>query len=195
MKYFKKIEGDRLFLSPINPEDAEIYTRWINDLNTSLRVGAAAEVYSLPREKALLENMAKEGYNFAIVQKDTEKLLGNCSLFSIHSVHRTAELGIFLGDSEDRNKGYGTEAVQLLAEYGFRVLNLNNIMLRCFAFNEPAKRCYEKAGFRVFGTRSKAYFADGRYFDEIYMELLSGELTANDLKDYLTGGAHVDGSE
>lgn len=173
MKYFKKIEGQRLYLSPINPDDAEIYTTWINDLSMSLRIGSAAEVYSLTREKTVLENMSKEGQNYAIVLKDTDELLGNCSLFSINHIHRTAELGIFLGDHNNRNKGYGTEAIQLLAEYGFKILNLNNIMLRLFEFNHSARKCYEKAGFQLFGRRSKCYFLNGQYYDELYMELLS----------------------
>ena len=32
MKYFKKIIGDKCYLSPINLEDAEQYTEWLNDL-------------------------------------------------------------------------------------------------------------------------------------------------------------------
>ncbi len=32
MRYFKKIAGERVYLSPINVEDAEKYTEWINDL-------------------------------------------------------------------------------------------------------------------------------------------------------------------
>ncbi|WP_238996509.1 GNAT family N-acetyltransferase [Paenibacillus pinistramenti] len=185
MKYFKKIEGTRLFLSPVNPDDAEIYTQWINDLPTSLRLGNAAEVYSLPQERAFLEGIAKEGMNFAIVLKDTEELLGNCSLFSINHIHRRAELGIFIGSQSSRNKGYGTEAIQLLAEYGFKVLNLNNIMLRLFEFNHPARKCYEKAGFRLFGRRSQSYFVNGQYFDELYMELLSNEIKTNFLEEFL----------
>ena len=31
MKYFKKLVGDKIYLSPRNIEDAEIYAKWIND--------------------------------------------------------------------------------------------------------------------------------------------------------------------
>lgn len=186
MKYFKKIEGPNLYLSPIDPDDAEMYTKWINDLSMSIKIGSAAtEAYSLSREKSFLENMAREGNNYAIISKKTDELLGNCSLFSINHIHRTAELGIFLGDHSNRNKGYGTEAIQLLCEYGFKVMNLNNIMLRLFDFNHSARKCYEKAGFQLFGRRSKCYFVNGHYYDELYMELLSNELNSNYLDDIL----------
>jgi hypothetical protein len=31
MKYYKKIVGKRLYLSPINIDDAENYIKWMND--------------------------------------------------------------------------------------------------------------------------------------------------------------------
>lgn len=172
MKYFKKLVGSKLYLSPVNPEDVETYTRWINDISVSIRLGASREVFGLPREQSLLDDMAKEGQHFAIVRLDGDQLLGNCSLFAIDPIRRVAEVGIFLGDEEQRGQGYGTEALQLICEYGFKILNLNNIMLRVFEFNQQAVRCYEKAGFRVFGRRSQSYYVNDTYFDEIYMELL-----------------------
>ena len=32
MKYFKKIEGEKVYLSPMNLEDIEKYVKWMNDL-------------------------------------------------------------------------------------------------------------------------------------------------------------------
>ena len=37
----------------------------------------------------------------------------------------------------------------MLLAYGFKILNLNNVMLKVFSFNQRAIRSYEKAGFRV----------------------------------------------
>ena len=31
MKYFKKLVGDKIYLSPRNIEDAELYVKWMND--------------------------------------------------------------------------------------------------------------------------------------------------------------------
>ena len=30
MKYFKKLVGQNIYLSPINPDDVEIFTKWLN---------------------------------------------------------------------------------------------------------------------------------------------------------------------
>jgi hypothetical protein len=31
MRYFRKIIGERLYLSPVNTDDAEQYIKWMND--------------------------------------------------------------------------------------------------------------------------------------------------------------------
>jgi RimJ/RimL family protein N-acetyltransferase len=83
-----------------------------------------------------------------------------------------SELGILIGDKRERNKGFGTEAIRLICDYGFRILNLRNIMLKIFSFNESAITVYRKAGFVEFGRRTKSYFFDFVFHDEIYMEIV-----------------------
>ena len=39
MKYFKKFVGKRIYLSPMNIEDAETYVKWLNDFNVTNGLG------------------------------------------------------------------------------------------------------------------------------------------------------------
>ena len=75
---------------------------------------------------------------------EDDKLIGNCSIHEIDQLRQCAEVGLFIGDEENRNKGYGKEVLNLLLNYGFDYLNLNNIMLKVFSFNERAINCYKK---------------------------------------------------
>ncbi|HHX88005.1 MAG TPA: hypothetical protein GX693_07510 [Firmicutes bacterium] len=80
MKYFKKIAGKKVYLSPVNPEDTEdfkAYTKWINDLSVSIGLRAATNIYSLKSEKSFLENMARGGHFYAIVLVEGNELIGN----------------------------------------------------------------------------------------------------------------------
>lgn len=183
MKYFKKLEGKQVYLSPINLEDCETYTRWINDLNTTVRLGNASATISLYSEKAFLENMVKEQNQFAIIKKEDDQLLGNCGLLEVNHIHNTSKVGLFIGEDANRGKGYGTEALSLLLSYSFKVLNLNNIMLQVFAFNENAIGAYKKLGFREIGKRSQSYLLDGTYYDEIYMEILAKDFKGPQIFD------------
>ena len=42
MKYFKKLVGEKIYLSPPNEEDIEIYTKWLNDFNTTDYIGRSS---------------------------------------------------------------------------------------------------------------------------------------------------------
>ncbi|GHV07536.1 hypothetical protein FACS1894217_08540 [Clostridia bacterium] len=176
MKYFKKLAGRRVYLSPINMDDLQQYTQWLNDPVVAGNIGAAANVFTLPRERAALEDMTKDGHNFAIVTLDGDRLLGNTGLFDVNHLRRTANCGIFIGDADARGQGYGGEAMRLLLKYGFETLNLNNVMLDAFEFNVGAIKCYENVGFKHIGRRRQSYFLNGRYYDQVIMDILPGDL-------------------
>jgi len=131
-------------------------------------------VFSLSAERAWLEDTAKktDAHYFAIVHREDNRLLGIVNFFDIHPVNRTVTLGIFIGEAADRNKGYGTEALRLIVDYGFRWLGLRNIDLHVNSDNLRAIACYEKAGFKEYGRRRNAIFADGQLFDIVCMQIL-----------------------
>lgn len=180
MRYFRKLTGDRLYLSPVNIEDLESYTRWVNDPQVTDGLGISWNVYTLEKEREYLEKMAKDDYAFAIVKKDDDSLLGNCSILEINNVHRKAMVGLFIGDEHNRNQGYGTEALRLLVDFSFNKLNLHNIMLNVFSFNKRAIASYKKLGFQEIGRRRSSYFLDGKYYDEIFMDILAEEFRSEE---------------
>jgi RimJ/RimL family protein N-acetyltransferase len=174
MKYFKKLVGKRVYLSPMNVQDAETYVKWLNDFTITDGIGSSCVITSLESEKAWLIHNSNQ-YQFAIVSLEDDKLIGNCGILGIEQLRQCAEVGLFIGDEENRNKGYGEEALNLLLDYGFDYLNLNNIMLKVFSFNERAIRCYKKVGFQEIGRRRQSYYLKGRFYDDVYMDILKGE--------------------
>ncbi len=174
MKYFPKIVGDRVYLSPISLEDAERYTAWLNDLEITKYLTLASAQVTLHGEREALVGLSKQ-HAYAIVEKGSEELLGNCGLFAIESVHRSAEIGIFIGPADKRGKGFGSEALSLLCDYGFNALGFLSIHLRTFGFNERAASCYRKVGFKDAGRLRQNHFYGGRYWDVLLMDLLAEE--------------------
>ena len=172
MRYFKKIIGERIYLSPINIDDAEVYTKWMNDYEVSGSLGNFGQMITLSSEKSMLEKLTAEGQNFAIVLLENDRLIGNIGIMYIDHINRKAEVGLFIGEPENRSMGYGAEALRLALKYGFETLNLHNIMLHVHSDNQRAIACYKKVGFREFGRRREAVFKNGNYFDLIHMEIL-----------------------
>jgi RimJ/RimL family protein N-acetyltransferase len=185
MRYFKKLKGKRIYLSPINIEDVETYTEWLNDLDVTISLGNPGFLYGLEKEKEALEGMIKGGNDFAIITNDDDRLIGNCGLFSVNERHRKAELGIMIGDKNYWDQGYGREAIELVLNYGFNILNLNNIMLNVYSFNKRAIKCYENIGFKEIGRRRETYILGKRKYDEILMDILADEFghDINELTD------------
>lgn len=48
-------------------------------------------------------------------------------------------------------------------------MNINKVKLTVFDFNDRAKRCYEKVGFKVEGILKDEVFRNGKYRDVIQM--------------------------
>ena len=183
MKYFKKIVGERIYLSPRNSEDVELFTEWLNDFSVTDYIGRSQMIVTLKGEKEFLETEPDNGIVLVIVTLEENKLIGTISLDNINRVSRTASLGIFIGDKNYRSKGYGTEAIMLILDYGFNYLNLNNIKLDLMEFNERAFNCYKKCGFKEYGRRRKSEFVNGKYYDKISMDILAEEFKENYIKN------------
>lgn len=170
---YKKIESERIYLSPLTIEDAEMYTKWMNDRKVTDGIASTSRLTNSITEKAWVEKIMESGeYTFGIVLKENDELIGNCGIMDFNPIKGTGTLGIFIGEEENRNKGYGSEALEMLLNYGFNQLRCHNIDLGVFSFNERAINCYKKIGFKEYGRRKECYFLDGKWHDEIKMEIL-----------------------
>ena len=175
--YYKKLIGKNIYLAPRTLEEAEKFAKWLNDFKTTDYIGMSAKIMTLEKEKEYIANHMDNEASLNIVTLDKDKLIGTVGLEHIDHVNMTATLGIFIGDEKEREKGYGTEAIKLILDYGFNYLNLNNIKLDVIEFNERAIACYKKCGFKEYGRRRKCEFIDGKYYDRISMDILKEEFT------------------
>lgn len=131
MKYYRKVTGKNVYLSPMNIQDVDKYVKWFNDLEITDRLNQSANICNEYGEKEWIEkNLLKSSSNFAIVKTEDDTLIGNCGLNKVDHISRKATIGIFIGDKDNRGKGYGSEALKLLLDFGFKYLNLNNIVYK-----------------------------------------------------------------
>lgn len=174
MGYSKQIVGSKCYLSPLESSDAGNVAEWLNDLKVQMNFDV---VYNLTaeEERYYIPEARKVSRIFGIVDLKTDKLIGVTGLHEIDHISRHAMLGIYIGDTEYRNSGYGTEAVKLILDFGFNMLNLHNIALFVAEFNKRAVKVYEKCGFKHAGVkRQSKIFGDEKY-DMLMMDILSGE--------------------
>ena len=183
MKYFKKIVGENIYLSPRNSDDIEVFTKWLNDFKVTDGLGRSGLMVTLDGEKQYLQKINDNNYSFAIVTMEKDEMIGTISLERINYINRVATLGIFIGNEDWRGKGIGTEAIKLILDYGFNYLNLNNIRLTVLEFNVGAIACYKKCGFKEMGKVRQSYYVNGKYYDKILMDILKEEFNGNYIKN------------
>jgi len=180
------IVGKNIALGPLRHDLIPLYMKWINDFEV-VRGLSILPPLTWESEEAWYESASRSrtSASFTVYERPILRPLGNCGLFGIDHKNRTAELGIMLGEKDCWGKGYGTEAVSLVLDYGFTGLGLHNIMLTVFSFNERAVRAYNKAGFHLIGRRRQAWRLGGQAYDVIYMDYLASEFESPVLRKLL----------
>jgi RimJ/RimL family protein N-acetyltransferase len=106
---------------------------------------------------------------FAIRKHSETTIIGYLHIQNISSVHRSADIGIRIGEEKNRGHGYGKEALTMALDYCWRHLNLNRVGLIVFRNNPRAISAYKAAGFRVEGRLKKFFFIDGAWVDVLLM--------------------------
>ena len=156
--------GKNIYLAPISKDDLEIMFEWINNkelvhFNNPYRPIVFES--HIRWYESIIQN--RDVVIFAIKLKSSNKLIGTCQLVDIDLLSQIAELQIRVGEQEEQSKGYGTEAIKLLLEFGWRDLNLRKIYLYVFFDNKRAISVYKKLGFIKEGELKSHSFVDGEY--------------------------------
>jgi len=174
------LRGDTIYLTNLDPANAQTARGWINDpeinrylLTGQVPVSAAAEAAFYGR--AVTDWAAGKSYMFEIHIADDGRYIGNCGLHNVDMRHRSAELGIFIGDTTEQNHGYGRDAIMTVTRFGFDTLGLNRVEIRSQADNERSMHLYEKLGFKPMGRLREATFTFGHFVDEAIFDMLASE--------------------
>lgn len=118
---------------------------------------------------------------FGIEKIKEKKLIGIVLLKDIHSINRSCEFAIYIGDKDERGKGYSKEATLLSLEFSFNKLGMNRVFLKVLEENMAAKKLYEKCNFKMEGILRNSNYKNGEYKSEIIMSILKDEFINNDL--------------
>ncbi len=175
MKYTDILKTERLFLRPLTDNDFEAVHSWAsNSANTRYMAwGPNTE----EQTRCFLKTV-KPGKDFAVVLKDSGKVIGSCGIYP-DAANDTGELGWILHRDYWKH-GYGTELGGELIRYGFEDLKLRRIFARCAAVNYGSYRVMERNHMRREALHVKAFWArvDKEWVDEAIYAILADEYKA-----------------
>lgn len=175
------IQGQQVWLRSAERTDIPTFVRWINDGETTQFLAMRTPM-SVPLEERWFDDMltrqGKDSYTFVICRLEDDAPIGTTALFDIDLVNGDAGFGILIGEKELWGRGYGTDALNAIVDFGFGELRLHRIWLHCYTFNPRGRRSYEKAGFSLEGTLRGAHYHNGEHHDVYLMSLLRDEWAA-----------------
>ena len=173
------VEGKRVYLRLIEKSDIKYpYLNWLNDLGV---VRYLESRFCPQTAESISRYIDDNPYLMAICLKDTitgtvgyetnkpHQHICNINLRNINWIHRFAEVGLLIGEKDEWGKGYGSEAISLMANYAFEILGLHKLTAGCYSKNVGAIKAFEKAGFQIEGTLRRHYWFEGRYTDAVIL--------------------------
>lgn len=142
--------GDRIDLMTFTEQDISTnYLQWIsnNEINQYLEVRFTEYSKDLAREYVNQSNRSAHIYFLKIVTKEKE-LIGTCTV-NHNQNHKTAEIGLMIGDPTYHNRGFGSEVIRLLKTFCCDSLGVRKINAGIYAPNMGSLRAFLKCGFFI----------------------------------------------
>ena len=123
-----------------------------------------------------LEAWAKgRSYAFAILDAQSEALIGGCQLNGLIAIHRLANM-VYWVRSTERGHGVAGRAVRLLARFGFEDLGLQRLEIQIGLENIASQRAADKAGARYQGLLPNRIQVGGRLYEAVLYSLIPADL-------------------
>lgn len=165
------LKGDYIYLRALEPEDLDFVYEVENDI--AFWVLSDTQVpYSRFLIKQYLENAKQDIFEakqlrLAICTNDSNTI-GLIDVFDFNFKNRRAGIGILIKDHLKRNSGYGKEALNLLINYCFDVLQLHQVYANISEQNEASLKLFEGSGFKKIGLKEDWSY-DGQEFHNEYI--------------------------
>jgi len=149
---FIQINSDRLFLRPLQLEDADSIFRYRSNTVVNQYQGwipkTIDDVYSFINNKVSHEiNLPGTWFQLAVIQRDNNEIVGDIGIHFLASDAFQVEVGCTLNQKYHGN-GYAFEAVKTTINYLFVELGKRRIIASIDSRNLPSIRLIERLGFR-----------------------------------------------
>ncbi|NER15787.1 GNAT family N-acetyltransferase [Spongiivirga citrea] len=168
------LNGDHISLRALEPEDLS-FLKMIENDQAIWEVSHTQTPYSSYILKEYLKNSHKDIYEIKqlrLVIDHLEEAIGLIDLFDFDPKNKRAGVGVIIAAGANRNKGYGSEAVQLLIKYAFTYLGVHQLYCNISEDNRPSIQLFESCGFKQVGLKKDWNFINGDYKSEFLYQLI-----------------------
>lgn len=172
-----KLENKSIILRALEPEDLE-YVYEIENNTDFWEISHTQTPYSRFLIKQYLENAHQDIYEakqlrLVIETKEGKKAIGLIDLFEFDPKNQRVGMGILISDSQERQKGYATEAVETLIQFTFKHLQCHQIFVNIDPDNTASCKLFSNFGFECIGIKKEWNKFENTRKDEALFQLIN----------------------
>ncbi|WP_299392651.1 GNAT family protein [uncultured Gelidibacter sp.] len=170
------LKGEHIYLRALEKEDLSFLYTIENDEHL-WELSNTQTPYSRYILEQYLENSHRDIYEVKqlrlVISDYQHKAIGLIDLFDFDFKNSHAGVGILIQHPEDRQQGYGREALQLLIDYSFNHLNLHQLYCNITEDNQASINLFTKHGFEIVGVKKDWIFTNKSYKNEYLLQLIN----------------------
>ena len=169
------LENEKIILRAPELHDLELLFKWENDQ----RIWHLSQTL-IPFSRFDIEQFILQGnhdiymekqFRFMITSKEDQSLLGCIDLFDFDPHNSRVGIGILI-DEKHRQKGWASEALDVLIHYSFNQLKVHQLYCNVLSSNTESLNLFKRKHFSEIGVKKEWVFHEGKYQDEILLQLI-----------------------
>lgn len=175
------LKGKITRLRAIEPNDIDLIHQWEND-SSFWQISNTLTPFSRSIIKQFVDNAHLDIFQAKQLRLMIDKIgdkhnetIGTIDLFEFDPFHKRAGVGILISDEQNRNKGYASDALDVLIKYCFTVLQLHQLFCNISTDNLSSIKLFENKGFKLIGTKKDWLLTTNGWADESMYQLLQSD--------------------
>jgi len=168
----KFMKNNKVYLREIEVSDINNnYLNWMNSKVVNQYMETRFNKQTINTIKQFIENIKddKSSKIFAICDSLTKQHIGNIKLGPINFNHKKADISFFIGDKDYWGKGYATEAIKLMINYGFNIKKLHKITAGVYEKNISSIKALKQNDFIVEGIKKDEVLFNNKWSNIILL--------------------------
>lgn len=169
------LETKRLIIRPIRIEDKSELFEYRSDRETNKYQSwipttlSDAETFIEKISKNI--NEPKTWFQFIIIEKESQKIIGDLGVHFFDNENKQAEIGCTLNKCF-QNKGYATESIKSVIGFLFKELKKHRIITSIDPNNINSIRLVERIGFRKEAHFVESLFVNEKWVDDLIYAMI-----------------------
>lgn len=168
------LEGTTVLLRAVEPADIDPMYAWEND-PAVWRVSGTTAPFSRHTLERFVDEQRYDIFQtrqqrLVIETREDARIIGALDLFDLDPLNGRAGLGILIHRTDDRGRGYASDAVEVVCRYARTTLRMHQLWCCVGADNAASLALFRKAGFTQTGMKRDWLWTPDGYRDEVQLQ-------------------------